>query len=97
VIINHSANSFLISTLPRFSYGANWAGPIQHFTLHLKYNPNGVVLFNHFYGNAKATIKQTAGNTQISLTNFIPKQDLDVLFENDPETPNDEPEKSSLI
>lgn len=63
--------------------GANWSGPIQQFKLTLQYDPEQIVLFNRFYGNSKPKITQTRGNTEIELTNFTPKQDLNIFFTND--------------
>lgn len=61
--------------------GANWSGPIEKFTLNIKYDPKDMIIFNHFYGNDKAHIVQTPGETKILLTHFTPKQDLDILFD----------------
>ena len=60
--------------------GANWAGPIQYFTLTLNYPKDGVVAYNHFYDNQSANVIISPGKTQLTLSDFTPKQDLHILF-----------------
>lgn len=60
--------------------GANWAGPIQHFTLTLNYPTTGAVAYNHFYDGKPANLIVAPGKTQLALTDFTPKQDLHILF-----------------
>lgn len=60
--------------------GANWAGPIEKFTLNLIHPDGDTVAYNHFYNNAIANITHTSDKTQISLTNFTPNQDLNIIF-----------------
>jgi hypothetical protein len=81
-----SSNSLPIST---FSFGnvgyilttgANWAGPIEKFTLTLQYPANGAVVYMPFYSDTSAKIISTSGQLQILLNNFTPKQDLNIVF-----------------
>jgi hypothetical protein len=60
--------------------GANWAGPIQQFTLTIHYPPTGTVAYNAFYTNHATKIQQHSGLLQLRLTNFTPTRDLHVLF-----------------
>lgn len=60
--------------------GANWDGPIQHFKLTIQYPESGVVTYNDFQGTDKAEILNRPGVLTISMNNFTPKNDLDILF-----------------
>lgn len=60
--------------------GANWAGPIEKFTLNLQYPAGGSVAFAPFYPDASAKITRTSGQLQVILNNFTPKQDLNIVF-----------------
>ncbi len=60
--------------------GANWAGPIQQFTLTLNYPNNGVIAYNHFYKDKTSKLKVIPGKTKLVLSNFVPRQDLHILF-----------------
>lgn len=60
--------------------GANWAGPIEKFTLNLQYPADGGVAFTPFYHDASAKIIQTTGQFQVILNNFTPRQDLNIVF-----------------
>lgn len=56
--------------------GANWAKPIQSFKLTIERDPNELVSFC-WKGQVKKII-----STQFQMTekNFVPKQDLDIIF-----------------
>jgi hypothetical protein len=60
--------------------GANWAGPIEKFTLTLQYPADGTVAYMPFYNDTSAKITNTPGQLQILLNNFTPKQDLSIVF-----------------
>lgn len=60
--------------------GANWAGPIENFTLILRYPANAMAVYVPFYGSTPAKLTKTPGLTQIALKHFTPKQDLRILF-----------------
>jgi hypothetical protein len=59
--------------------GANWGGPIKHFELSLHYPQTGVVTYNQFYHQQATTIGKP-GLIQIHIVNFLPKEDLQILF-----------------
>ena len=65
-----SALSYILTT------GANWAKPIQNFKLTIEREPNELVSFC-WNGNVK---KISATQFQMVEKNFVPKQDLDVIF-----------------
>ena len=56
--------------------GANWAKPIQNFKLTIERDPNELVSFC-WNGQVK---KISATQFQITEKNFVPKQDLDIIF-----------------
>ncbi len=60
--------------------GANWAGPIEKFTLNLQYPADTAVVFAPFYHDPSAKITRTSRQLQIILNNFTPKQDLNIVF-----------------
>lgn len=60
--------------------GANWAGPIENFTLNLLYPSGGAITYNHFYKNKNAKVTQSLGKTTILLSDFIPGEDLNIIF-----------------
>lgn len=60
--------------------GANWAGPIQQFSLTLHYPQNSVVAYNHFYDSKPEKVTTMPGKTQIVLHDFTPEQDLHIAF-----------------
>lgn len=60
--------------------GANWAGPIETFTLTLQYPITGAVAYMPFYNDTSAKITNTPGQLKILLNNFVPKQDLNIVF-----------------
>lgn len=59
--------------------GANWDGPIKNFELILHYPPTGAVTYNQFYQQSALTMAQP-GLIHIHIINFLPKQDLHILF-----------------
>lgn len=65
-----SALSYILTT------GANWAKPIQNFKLTIEREPNELVSFC-WKGHVK---KISSTQFQMAEKNFIPKQDLDVIF-----------------
>lgn len=60
--------------------GANWAGPIENFTLNLNSPMNAAVVYSSFYQDLSPKITKTRGHIQINLKDFTPKQDLNILF-----------------
>lgn len=66
----YSALGYILKT------GANWAKPIQHFKLTIERAPNELVSFC-WAGKVK---KISATQFQIIEKNFLPRQDLDIVF-----------------
>ena len=56
--------------------GANWAKPIQSFKLTIERDPNELVSFC-WNGQVK---KISSTQFQMTEKNFVPKQDLDIIF-----------------
>lgn len=63
--------------------GANWNGPIEHFTLNIQYpKTNAAVMYNTFYEHSAFKLTKTSGNITLHLDNFTPHEDLSILFFN---------------
>jgi hypothetical protein len=65
--------------------GANSKKPIGNFILTIEKPADTTVTYNHFYGKQKVTMKDVNQGVRIFLQKFIPKQNLQVVF-NTPDT-----------
>ena len=66
----YSALGYILKT------GANWAKPIEHFKLTIERDPNELVSFCW----AGKVTKISPTRFQMLEKNFLPKQDLEIIF-----------------